>query len=85
MIFQIVKKQIDAIDLFGLLENGCPDDEFDIESRLIANQITKGMKAYDIAKIIAKVMNRQFDEKYTASDFNNCARQIEKDLNKTEI
>jgi hypothetical protein len=36
--FVIVKKIIDEWDLYGLLEIHCPDDEYDSESKNIANK-----------------------------------------------
>ena len=59
-LFNSVKEQVDKFDAYALLEGGCPDDEFDIESALIAGRIFKGMGAAKIAEIMADVMNSQF-------------------------
>jgi len=36
--YQLVKKAIDKLDVYGLLEGGAPDDEFDSESKEIADE-----------------------------------------------
>lgn len=84
-LFQVVKKQIDAADVYALLEGGAPKDEFDIESAMIASRLRKGMTVYSIAKIIAEVMNEQFEEIFKANEFIPYAKQIEKFLNNNEV
>lgn len=83
ILFQIVKKQIDAIDVYDLLAGGAPKDEFDSESKMIATRIEKGMTAYRIAEIIAQVMNEQFEEIFSTNEFMSYAEAIEKFLNNT--
>ena len=83
MLFQAVKRQVDKFDAYGLLEGGAPKDEFDTESMMIAGQLRKGMTALCIAEIFAKVMNEQFEEKFSANEFISRAEQIEKFLNHT--
>jgi hypothetical protein len=38
-VFAVVKKAIDKADLYGLLKDDCPSDEFDGESNWIADAI----------------------------------------------
>lgn len=80
-LFQIVKEQVDAIDVYGLLEGGAPKDEFDSESDMIATRLKKGMTAYSVAELIARVMTFQFGEIFSAEQFISYAEQIEKFLN----
>lgn len=81
MLLQVVKQQVDAFDAYGLLEGGAPEDEFDIESAVITSRLKKGMTAYSIAKIIADVMNEQFEAIFNTEEFIPYAEQIEKFLN----
>ena len=81
VLFQEVKKQVDAIDVYGLLAIGSPGDEFDIESEMITARLRIGMTPYSIAEIIAEVMNKQFDKNFGAIDFISYAEKIEKVLN----
>lgn len=60
-IFLIVKSVIDRFDLYGLSEGGAPEDEFDEESREIANRISKDRTPEQIAVVIADVFNKAFD------------------------
>ena len=80
IIFQIVKKQLDSYDAYCLLASGAPQDEFDIESEIIAQQLKKGMSVGTIAKIMAQVMTAQFAETFAAEGFVPYAEQIEKNL-----
>lgn len=82
-LFQTVKKLIDTIDVYNLLAEGAPKDEFDAESAMIARRLKKGMTAYSIADVIAQVMNERFYENFSADDFIFYVTQIEKFLNST--
>ena len=84
-LFQVVKQQIDALDLFGLLDGGAPKDEFDMESAMVVARLRKGMTSLSIAKIIAQVMNEQFDGHFKDNEFIDYAERIEKVLNGTEL
>ncbi len=86
-LFNSVKEQVDKFDAYALLEGGCPDDEFDIESALIAGRIFKGMGVAKIAEIMADVMNSQFgntadpdDRPFNAEEFSDAAQKIKKVL-----
>ncbi|MGM9969302.1 MAG: hypothetical protein ACI35S_02785 [Anaeroplasma sp.] len=81
MLFQIVKAQVDAYDAYCLLETGSPNDEFDLETRMIVERINKGMTVTDIAEIMAQVMTDQFNEKFYVEEFISYAEEIEKFLN----
>ena len=83
VLFQEVKKQVDAIDVYGLLAAGAPRDEFDIESEMITARLKNGMSANSIAEIIAEVMNKQFDKNFSAEEFLSYAEQLERVLNNT--
>jgi len=63
--FETVKKYIDEKDPMRLLAMGAPDDEYDIESRKIAERITMQMSFEEIANIIANVINKSFDCDHT--------------------
>ena len=81
MLFQAVKKQVDAFDAYGLLKGGAPNDEFDGETNLIATRIKKGMSAENIAEIMAQVMNTQFEHIFKTKELLPFAKEIEKFLN----
>lgn len=75
-LFEIVKKQVDKCDVYGLLASHCPADEFDHESALIARKLKKDMPANEIAEIIASVMSEQFGDSFKANDFIGAANAI---------
>lgn len=81
MVFKIVKKHIDALDQIGLLKSGAPKDEYDIESQMISERITKYSTANNIASIIADVFNEMFMVEKNVSTFVRCAECIYRDLN----
>lgn len=81
MLLQVVKKQVDTFDAYGLLEEGAPKDEFDRETARIAARIKKGMSADAIADIMAQVMNKQFENIFKAKEFLSYTKEIEKFLN----
>lgn len=74
--FDIVKSVIDVIDCEGLLAMLCPADEYDGESRKIAERIVPSMSAYQIATIIAETMSTNFNEPYEANSFIIAGAQI---------
>ena len=79
-IFDIVKRHIDEMDYYGLLAGGAPADEFDIESRAISEKIHIEQSVVEIAEIIAKVFNAQFNEQDDLAVFLPVAEKIKKDL-----
>ena len=79
-LFDIVKKAIDITDCEGLLDLGAPKDEYDGESRMIAQKIAPYMDKYQIATIIADIMTAQFNEPYSSDRFYNTAEYIIKSL-----
>jgi hypothetical protein len=58
--YTIVKEVLDEIDVYGLLEHGAPEDEFETEAKEVAKQITSDSSVVDIAKIISKILNKNF-------------------------
>ena len=58
--YLVVKKYMDEYDYESLLELGAPDDEYDIESRVISCLITKDNSVEEIAEVIARVMKHFF-------------------------
>lgn len=68
-VYEMVKTVVDALDYMGLLEMGAPDDEYDIESKAIADLIKPGMTTEEIADIMAKEMARSFAEPYRLEPF----------------
>lgn len=74
--YQIVKKAIDELDMYGLLEQGAPEDEFENEALRISERITENDSVQQIASVIAEVFNRAFDEHHDASAFLATAGRI---------
>lgn len=79
--FLIVKKYIDKMDYFSLLDSGAPNDEFDYESKIISSRINFKDSAEEIANIIANVFNSRFNENDDPSVFLSVANQIKNELN----
>ncbi|MBE5773742.1 MAG: hypothetical protein E7337_07390 [Clostridiales bacterium] len=79
-IFQIVKKYIDALDYYALLEGGAPDDEFDIESQKISVMINADSSVSEIAEVIAKVFEEYFGNKENPDVYYKLAGDIKRDL-----
>ncbi len=75
-LFDIVKRAVDATDCEGFLETGCPADEYDGESRLIAQKIEPYMDKYQIATIMSEVMTNQMGTPYPSNIFYNAAEYI---------
>ena len=75
-IYRIVKTVIDDLDLYGILEGGAPADEFDRESREIANRISKNRTPHQIAGVIADVFNKAFDLHAQDDEFTEPASRI---------
>ena len=76
----VVKYYIDKMDYFQLLDNGAPDNEFDIESKEISEKINLKMSVYEIAKIIADVFNSRFGEEDDIELFLSVAEKIKHEL-----
>lgn len=75
-LFDVVKKAIDITDCEGLLDIGAPKDEYDGESKMIAQRLAPYMDKYHVATIIAEVMTAQFSEPYSSDRFYNAAEYI---------
>jgi hypothetical protein len=76
-LFELVKKSIDTWDPYGLLEIHCPDDEYDCESKEIANKINFENSVYEIANIISEIFTNSFNEPEIFS-IKNCMGVAEK-------
>ncbi|ADL35436.1 hypothetical protein bpr_I2704 [Butyrivibrio proteoclasticus B316] len=59
-VLDAVKNVLKEIDMYGLIEYGAPDDEFDTEAEMIAEQIKAGTSIEEISGIIADVINKMF-------------------------
>jgi hypothetical protein len=76
-LFELVKKSIDKWDPYGLLEIHCPSNEYDSESKEIANRINLENSIYEIADIISKIFINSFNEQEVFS-VDNCVGVAEK-------
>ena len=74
--YQLVKKAIDKLDVYGLLEGGAPDDEFDSESKEIADRISESDSVMQIAEVITDVFNKAFDLHDKPSVYYSTAEEI---------
>lgn len=74
-MFKIVKKVIDEFNPYDLLPEA-PSDEFDSESREIAEKVNDNSTVEEIAEIISKVFSKAFDEKFELKDCIVAAEKI---------
>ena len=74
--YQLVKKAIDELDVYGLLEGGAPDDEFDSESKEISDRISENDSIIQIAEVITDVFNKAFDLHDKPSVYYSTAEEI---------
>jgi hypothetical protein len=74
--YQLVKKAIDKLDVYGLLEGGAPDDEFDSESKEISDRISESDSIIQIAEVITDVFNKAFDLHDKPSVYFSTAEEI---------
>ena len=79
-IYPIVKRHIDKMDFYGLLADGAPQDEYDIETEMIARAIRADMSAEEITGIIANIFNAQFSTNRPLSEFTPTAEGIKSEL-----
>ncbi len=65
-MFNFLKKIIDKADLEQLLKMGAPKDEYDPETKLLANRLVREnyqkMTVTDLANVIALVFHMQYHE-----------------------
>jgi hypothetical protein len=78
--FDAVKAVIDDLDPEYLLADLAPDDEYDGESKHIANAITAEMTPQQIAEIMAKEFSRSFSDHYDTNYFMVAATRVKKAL-----
>jgi hypothetical protein len=76
-MFKIVKKAIDEWNPYKLLPDA-PEDEFDPESKEIADKITADLSKTEISEIIASVFYKAFgeDEEFTVDSCMETAEKI---------
>ena len=76
-MFKIVKKEIDEWNPYKLLPDA-PSDEFDPESKEIADKITAVLSKTEISEIIATVFYKAFgeDEEFTVDSCMDTAEKI---------
>ena len=74
--YQLVKKAIDELDVYRLLEGGAPDDEFDSESKEISDRISENDSIIQIAEVITDVFNKAFDLHDKPSVYYSTAEEI---------
>ena len=72
----IIKKYIYEYDYYGLLEMGCPDDEFDTENDMICKRVSTNYSVERIARIITDVFNEMFLENDKPELFMETAQKI---------
>lgn len=81
-LYKLIKQEINKIDVYGLLNSGCPEDEFETEINLIYAKIKRGMNSKQIESIIATVFTNMFNEDFNPEYFENVSNKIERELNK---
>ena len=81
-VYAAVKRCVDEWDPYGLLEIGAPEDEFDTESRMVADRISPGMTAEEIAEAVNSVFSNQFfPEDFGLEKCRSVAVKIHEELN----
>lgn len=78
--FDIVKRVVDALDPEGLLKMEAPPDEYDGESRAIADSLKPGMSADKIAHLMAEEFSRSFSDPFDSNYFMVAATRIKEAL-----
>ena len=82
--YTIVKKYIDEYDYWSLLEDGAPEDEFDLEARKISDLINADSSIERIAEVIAMVMRSAFGNEEKTENYLETARKIKSELKRIE-
>lgn len=77
-----MKRAIDNADPYGLLACHAPPDEYDIETKEIAEIISENNSAGEIAETVAKVFSRTFNAKFSADEFIEAAGEIRGELDR---
>ena len=76
-MFENIKRIIDEWDPYRLLgECACPPDEYDGETREVAEQITKNSTIDDILTVVIKMFTSYETANYTRDDFLPIAQKI---------
>ncbi len=74
--YATIKQIIDRYDIMNLLSIGAPSDEYDIESKMIAEQIASDMAVQEIANIVKNIFDSQFSENIDISLCMDVAKEI---------
>lgn len=74
MVFNLVKKAIDALDPYCVHPDSW--DEYDGESRRIAEQLREGMSIDEIAQVMKEEFNWAFSADFTRGDFIVAAKTV---------
>lgn len=82
--FVIVKKYIDEYDYYSLLEDGAPEDEFDLEARKISDLIDSDSSIERIAEVVAMVMRSAFGNEEQTENYLETAGKIKAELKRME-
>ncbi len=80
-LFHIVKQHVDLWNPESLLPHA-PDDEYDIESKKIAEEINENCTAEELAEIISRVFEKGFGGNYDRERCSGCAEAVYRDLNR---
>lgn len=71
--YETIKDAVNTVDPLGLLNMGCPDDEYDVESEniyeIIKDKNEVELDREDLVKIIKEVFFKWFN--ITANDISN--------------
>ena len=84
-VFSTIQQQVDKINIYSLLQSGCPIDEFNIEAKMIYDKLGKGMDTNQIATIMCDVFTEMFDDSFNLEMFIESAKIIEYELNKQDF
>jgi len=80
-IYQVVKREVDKWNPYGLLPEA-PCDEFDEESRVLAGKLKPNSSLEEIAKAVSAVFSASFEpQSFTVDNCMDVARRIKEGLN----
>lgn len=75
--FDIVRNELNKVDPMGLKpDEFSPIDEYDPETEMVLAQIKYGMEYIELAKHIASIFSKMFDERFSEDAFYDCAKNI---------
>jgi len=80
--YELIKSIIDEWDPVGLLENGAPIDEYDLEVELICNKLHKEITIDELSLILQNVLLFTFDDTVSKKDYLITSKKI---INKIDL